>query len=142
MSAADNKTWGLRFIEEVLTKKNMSAIDEFVSPRFVDHSAPPGMGKDREAFKTFMGMYMSAFPDMEVKIDALMSEADFLTARVRSRGTHKGDFMGIAPTGKEFEIMEIHIVRLADGKMVEHWGLEDNLGMLTQLSIITPPGQG
>ena len=142
MSAADNKTWALRFAEELFDKKNTSAIDDLVSPRFVDHSAPPGMGKDREAFKTFFGMYMSAFPDLEIKIDALMSEADFLTARVRTRGTHKGEFMGIAATGKEFEIMEIHIIRLADGKMVEHWGLEDNLSLFTQLGIMTPPGQG
>ena len=60
--------------------------------------------------------------------------------RVTSRGTHKGEFMGIAPSGKSITIQEIHIGRIANGKMVEHWGLEDALGMLQQLGAIPPMG--
>ena len=78
-----------------------------------------------------MGMFFTAFPDLDVHIDELIAEGD----------THKGDFMGIPATGKKATFTEMHMIRLANGKMVDHWGNSDDLGMMQQLGVIpSQPG--
>jgi predicted ester cyclase len=84
-------------------------------------------------------MFRSAFPDVRATIDDLIAEGDKVVVRSTWHGSHKGDFFGIPPTGKDFTLTAIDIVRVVDGKVVEHWGNEDDLGMLAQLGIVTPP---
>ena len=83
-----------------------------------------------------MGMFFSAFPDLHSTIDQLIAEGDIVAGRMTTTGTHRGEFMGIPPTGKRVTFSEIHIVRIADGKAVEHWGNSDDLGMMQQLGVI------
>jgi len=82
---------------------------------------------------------LAAFPDLRVTVDDLLAEADKVAAHITMKGTHKGEFMGIAPTGRQVEMRISDIVRIAGGKAVERWGVEDSLGMLTQLGVVTPP---
>ena len=125
-----------RFIEEVLNKKNVEAADQYVASDFVDHAAPPGMSPGLEGFKQLLNMLLNAFPDFQYTSYDLIAEGDKIVKRGTSRGTHRGEFMGIAATGKQFETSEIHIARLAGGNMVEHWESADELGMMQQLGII------
>ena len=88
-----------------------------------------------------MGMFFTAFPDLDVHIDELIAEGDTVVGRMTTSGTHKGDFMGIPATGKKATFTEMHMIRLANGKMVDHWGNSDDLGMMQQLGVIpSQPG--
>jgi predicted ester cyclase len=71
----------------------------------------------------------------------MIAEGDKVVTRFTMRGTHQGEFMGIAPTGRRVEMTGIDIIRFSDGKMVEHWGNTDDLGMMQQLGVIPEPGQ-
>ena len=121
MTPEENKMVIINFIEEVFNKRNPAAIDDFVGARFTDHSMPPEVGSGRDALKQMLGMYINAFPDLQVEPLTLMTEGNLIALRVRVQGTHKGEFMGIAPTGKRIDIQEMHMGRVRDGKIVEHW---------------------
>ena len=85
-------------------------------------------------------MFRTAFPDLQVTVDDLIAEGDKVVARITAKGTHKGEFMGTPATNKQISMQEIHICRIAGGKIVEHWGLEDSLGMMQQLGMIPETG--
>ena len=136
MSAEDNKTLVHRFFEEVFNKKNLAAIDEFIAPNQVDHTLPSSLPGTREGTKRAIGMYLAAFPDLHLTVEDMVAEGDRVITRFTSRGTQKRAFVGIPPTGKQVTVSTIVIVRIADGKIVEQWGLDDQLGMLQQLGVI------
>jgi steroid delta-isomerase-like uncharacterized protein len=143
MSIEQNKASLRRMLEEVLNHGNISLIDELVAPDFVEHEElPPGIPPGREAVKQLFTMLRGGFPDLKATIDDVIAEGDKVVARSTWSGTHKGEFMGIPPTGKRISIGVIDIVRYADGKMVEHWGQMDNLSMLQQLGVAPAPGEG
>ena len=135
MTAEDNKADVRRFINEILVKKNIAAIDEYLSADYVEHDEMPGVEPGREGLKQMLGMYLGAFPDLGVQVEDMIAEGDKVVVRVRTTGTHTGDFMGIAATGKKIDIREIHIARMSGGKMLEHWGLTDNMTMFQQLGL-------
>ena len=101
----------------------------------MDHNPPPGAAPGVEGMKQMMGMFFAAFPDLNVTIDQLIA-GDIVVGRMTNTGTHQGDLMGIAPTGKSVTFSEIHMVRIENGKAVEHWGNIDDLGMMQQLGVI------
>lgn len=141
MGTQENKASARRFIEEVVNRGNVSVIDELASPDFVDHTAPPGVPAGNEGFKVFITMFRTAFPDLHYTIDDEIAEGDRVVQRSTARGTMKGDFQGMAASGKTATWSEIHITRFADGRAVEHWGVVDQLGMLAQLGFAQAPGQ-
>ncbi len=136
MSTEDNKALMRRFLEEVFNKKNLAAIDEFIAPNHVDHTLPAFLPSTREGSKQAIGMYLKAFPDLHLTVEDMIAEGDKVVTRFTSRGTQKGTFMGIPPTGKQVTVSSIVIARIAGGKSVEQWGLDDQLGMLQQLGVI------
>ena len=137
----ENKAILRRFIEEVLNKKNLGAADQFMAPNFVDHDpASPGAEPNIEGFKQAFGVFFTAFPDLTYTIEDIMAEGDKVVVRGTFRGTQRAEFMGIPATGKEINVTGIHIARMANGKMVEHWGNDNDLGMMQQLGVI--PEQG
>ena len=136
-----NKASMRRFYEEAFNKKNRAAIDEFIDPTQVDHAAPPGTPGGLEGAKHTVAMYLTAFPDLYFTVEDLIAEGDKVVARLTTRGTQQGVFMGIPPTGKHVTVTAIDINRLAGGKSVEHWLNMDTLGLLQQLGVIPAPGQ-
>ena len=143
MSIEQNKALFRRMLEEALNQGNISLIDELVAPDFVEHEeVPPGAPAGREGVKMMFTMLRGAFPDLKATVDDVIAEGDKVVVRSTWSGTHKGEFMGIPPTGKRVSFGVIDIVRYADGKMVEHWGQMDNLGMLQQLGVAPAPGEG
>ena len=141
MSAEENKAIVRRFVDEVQSAGNIDAIDELCSPEFVNHSAPPGMPANCEGVKLVTAMFRQAFPDSYFTVEDMVAEGDKVVSRKTFHGTHQGEFMGIPPTGKRVSIGLIDIVRIADGQVVEHRSIGDNLGMLQQLGVIPQPGQ-
>ncbi len=136
MSLEENKAIELRFFEEVVNKGNLAVIDELVAANFVDRSAPLGVAPDREGYKQFFAMAHSAFPDFHSTLEDMIAEGDKVVQRFTVRGTHKGEWMGIALTGKQIEMGGIAVHRLAGGKIVEDWTSMDMLGMMQQLGVI------
>jgi steroid delta-isomerase-like uncharacterized protein len=143
MSTEQNKALFRRFVDEVFNHGNMSLVDELVAPDFVEHEElPPGIPQDREGAKQLTTMLRSAFPDFKATIHDIIAEGDKVAVRMTWSGTQQGEFMGIPPTGKSVSIGVFDIVRVAGGKLVEHWGQMDNMGMMQQLGVIPAPGEG
>jgi steroid delta-isomerase-like uncharacterized protein len=140
MSVEENKAIDLRFFEEVVNNGELAIMDELFAANFVDHSAAPGIAPDRDGLKQFFAMVHSAFPDFHSTLEDMFAEGDKVVQRFTARGTHKGDWMGIAPTGKQFTMPGMAIHRITDGKIVENWVNMDMLGMMQQLGVIPSPG--
>ncbi len=141
MSTKENKELVRRFYDEVFNKKNLMAIDEFLDPHIIEHALPPGLPGGNAGSRQFIGMYLAAFPDLHLTAEDLIAEGDKVAARLTLRGTHKGELMGVPPTGKQVTLTGIQIVRTADGRIAENWINLDALGMLQQLGVIPAPGQ-
>jgi len=141
MSTEVNKTSLRRFYDEVFNKKNRAAIDEFIDPNHVDHSAPPGTPDGLKGVKQTLNMYLTAFPDLHFTVEDIIAEEDRVVARLTVRGTQQGAFMGVPPTGRQATSTAIDINRIVGGKSVEHWLEMDTLGLLQQLGAVPMPGQ-
>ena len=137
MSTEQNKALVNRLVEEVLNQHNVSVIDEIASPDFVEHEAlPPGIPPGREAPKALFSMLLNAFPDFYATIEHLIAEGDQVVLHMTWTGTQEGEFMGIPPTGNRISIGVIDIIRVADGMLVEHWGVMDQATMMQQLGMM------
>lgn len=131
-----------RFYDEVMGKGNLKAIDELVADDFVEHYAPdPRIPANKAGLHQMMGMFRTAFPDLQITIEDLIAKGDKVWVYTTTRGTNKGEFMGMPATGKKIEVKGIDILRFVNGKAVEHWGLNDDYSMMVQLGVIPPPGQ-
>lgn len=142
MSTEQNKALVRKLVEEVINQGNISMIDEFLIPDFVEHEElPPGIPPGREAPKVLFTMLRSAFPDLKATIEHLIAEGDEVVLHMTWTGTHEGEFMGIPPTGKRISINVIDILGIAEGKFVEHWGVMDSMAMMQQLGVVPAPDQ-
>ena len=135
MTTEQNKVLAERIPLE-LSKGNLGVLDEVVDPKAVDHAVPPGMPPTLESTKQILGMFRAAFPDLTYTIEFSVAEGDRVMQRVTARGTMKGDFMGMKATAKSATWTESHIVRIDNGKVVEHWANLDQVGMLQQLGLM------
>ena len=135
----ENKVIFKRYVEEVGNEGNLDLVDEIFS-YYAAHQ-PNGSVLERgpEDVKRFMGEFRSAFPDIHSTIEDQIAEADKVVTRWRIRGTHQGEFRGIAPTGEEMEINGIGIFRFSEGKVVESWDNFGQLGVMRQLGGVPPP---
>ena len=140
MSAEKNKAVARRGYEAI-NQNNLDALDEVVASDITDNDPAPGQAPGLEGVKQYFSSLHAAFPDVRMDVEEMIAEGDKVVARVSVSGTHRGEFMGIAPTGNRVTIKGIDILRVADGKMVEHWGKFDDLGMMQQLGVISEPGQ-
>ena len=126
MSTEDNKTFIRRYFEAISGKDKPSVVvNTYVTDEELQHH---------------IALYEAAFPNYELLADDLIAEGDKVVVRSTFRGTHKGDLMGIAPTGKQVTVPVILIYRIADDKIAEHWMQVDALGMMQQLGVIPPMG--
>jgi predicted ester cyclase len=107
MSAEENKAAVRRFAREVVNGGDFGAFEELVAPDFVAHSAPPGAPPTRETLRHLIEGFRAAFPDLETTEEDLVAEGDKVVYRGTIRGTHRGEFMGVPPTGKRIEIGEV-----------------------------------
>lgn len=140
MSTEENKALMRRFYEEVFNQRNLAAIDDFIAPNFVNHSATQlGMtGGDLDHVKQFLTMILQTFPDLRYTVEDVIAEGDKIAARLTISGTQQGAFMGIPATGKHAVVSDIEIFRIAGGKALECWVQVDFLGLLQQLGVVPP----
>ena len=140
MSTEDNKALFRRWCE-VISQNRLDRVEEIIAPDEVDHARPPGIPSGLEGVKQLFTLLHTAFPDLQIDIEDLIAEGDKVVGRVTARGTHQGEFMGIAPTGKSVSFNAIDVVRIAGGQIVERWSQADNLALLQQLGAVPAPGQ-
>jgi len=122
-----NKALVAEFIDALFTRGELDAVDRYLAPGFVNHDPFPGFAPDRE------GMRQTA---QVAGQEAHIAEGDLIAERFTARGTHQGELLGVAPTGREVVLAGINIFRVQDGKVVERWGRTDDLGFLQQLGIV------
>jgi len=132
--AGKNKTTLLKLIEEGFNKGNLSAVDETVAEGSREHQRGNSDGPEgtKEVIETLRGW----FPDFEMTAEDVVAADDKVWARFVARGTNLGSFMGHPPTGRKVRIDVIDIVRFRHGKIVEHWGVPDQLGVMIQLGFV------
>ncbi|MGH3104200.1 MAG: ester cyclase [Gaiellaceae bacterium] len=131
-----NKTVSRRLVEEAFNQGKYDLIEELVAPTFVNHDPATGDTKGPEGTRELIEGYRSAFPDLKITIEEQLAEHDLVATRWTAKGTHKGELMGIAPTGKESTVTGLTIDRIKDGKIVESWNNWDTLGMMRQLGVV------
>jgi len=131
-----NKTVMRRIAAEVLDAKNLTAAAALVAADCVDHSAFPGQPPGLEGMRARWSMLFEAFPDFRITIHDIIAEGDVVALRTTGRGTHKGAFFGIPPTGKSIVFHETNFNRIVDGKLVEHWADRSNLEVMQQLGAL------
>jgi predicted ester cyclase len=118
----------------LLDSRDPEVVDSFFAPEFVSHNNPPGFPPGVEGVKRFFSMFRDAFPDVSVEIDEVVADGDRAAVASTFTGTHEGELMGVAPTGRRVTVTGIDIVRVAGGKIVEHRGLTDIVGLMRQLT--------
>ena len=120
-----------------LNEKDMSAMESLIDDDFVDNDAMPGMPSGKAGMVGMMQMFVTAFPDLNIVVDQYVSEGDLVVAiMTTSSGTQSGEFMGMPSSGKSFSVREIHVAKIVNGKMVEHWGVGNDMSMMQQLGAI------
>ncbi|MEA2422435.1 MAG: hypothetical protein QOF55_1534 [Thermoleophilaceae bacterium] len=123
-----------RLHAELLAARDTAVVDEFFAEGFVSHNNPPGFPPGVEGVKQFFATFRDAFPDVTVAIDELVADGDRVAVATTFTGTHEGELMGLAPTGRRVSVTGIDVVRVSGGKIVEHRGLTDIVGLMRQLS--------
>ena len=111
-------------------------IDEFVAPDAVIRTPLPIDATGAELLKQVWAMLFRVYPDLHLSVDDVIAEGDKIVARNTVTGTHQGEFMGVAPTGKSVTYNEIFIFRFADGRVVETWGVVDVYAQMKQIGVI------
>jgi predicted ester cyclase len=134
VSAEENKAIVRRFFEECWNGHNPNVVDEVVSPDYFNHAAAAEHQHGTAGAKHILNWLMAAFPDTRFDIEDIIAEGDMVSIRGTASGTHEGEELwGIPPTGKRFAVQQAHWVRVADGKLAEHWAVRDDLSMMRQL---------
>ena len=111
-------------------------MESLIADDFVDNDAMPGMAPGRQGMIDMMGMFVGAFPDLNVVVEHWVAEGDLGVGVMTTKGTQNGEFMGMPASGKKFSVREMHMVRVANGKMAEHWGLSNEMSMMQQLGLM------
>lgn len=134
-----NKEIARQLIERVFVRQDETAIDELISPAFLPHTFGP-MAPGREGLREGMRRAGAGVSEPRFEIHDMIAEGDQVAVRLTTTARHTGPFMGIEPTGKRYSIDEIHIFRIVDGQLLEHWHQFDKLSLMDQLKGSGPKG--
>jgi steroid delta-isomerase-like uncharacterized protein len=139
MAADQNISTVRRLYAEAFNQGDFSHLDLIVTPDFHNHTAPPNAPRGPEELRGLITMLRTAFPDATYDIEDIFATDERVAVRVTLRGTHRGPLFGIPPTGRSFIQEQMHIMRMEDGRIAEHWGCRDDLGLMRQLGVIPEP---
>ena len=130
---AANKVLVTRFIAEVFEATRPEAVDELVSAEFTSHSFPSPSGDGKADLKAATAGMAKTLSDIKFTVQRVVAEGDLVVAQLTAQATPIAEFMGIAPSGRGYEIDEIHIFRVAGGQITEHWHEFDSNKLISQL---------
>jgi steroid delta-isomerase-like uncharacterized protein len=140
MTTTDNKRIVEEFISDLFTKGDLTAVDRYLDPNFINHDPPlPGSAAGGEGMRQASEVFRQAFPDWRSDVQQMIAEGDLVAEHFVAHGTHRGSVMGEPPTGQHVVLRGINIFRMAGDKIIERWGRLDDLGMLQQLGLVPGP---
>jgi steroid delta-isomerase-like uncharacterized protein len=145
MSTEENKRISWRLQEEVFGQGELESVDELLAPDYVSHApGGPELSRGPEAIKEIVRAYHSAFPDINFTVKKQVAEGDMVVTRWIARGTHRGEFMGVPPSGRRIEVSGMSIDRISGGRIVENWNNWEALEMMRQIGAVSDsePTQG
>ncbi|WP_075292938.1 ester cyclase [Pararhizobium arenae] len=128
-----------RNTEEVQGKGNFAVFDEVFSENFLDHTPQPNMVPDKEGVRGLYAGLRKAFPDFHAVIHWQTADGNLVTTFKTYHGTHKGNFLGIEPTGRKIQFETVDAMRVVDGKITEHWGVANLYSLVGQLGLELQP---
>lgn len=139
-----NKASIRHLFDEVINAHRLDLCDRYLAADRVDHQdygLPPGAADGHNGFRTVLGPFCEAFPDLRLDIEFMTADDDRIVVYNATTGTHIGSFMGMPASGKKFKATGADIFRFdGDGKIAEHWGVFDTFGMLSQLGLLQLSG--
>ena len=138
MSIENNKKIA-RQLTRLLDQEDVEQLKQILSPDFISHFAGLPQPLNREQYLQVNHMARSAFSDLSRTVEDLIAEGDKVAVRITARGTHTGIYQGLTASGKKTEISGIAIRRIVDGKIVEEWVINDQLGLMQQLGLFKMP---
>jgi len=133
MSIERNKELVRRLFEDVLNGGRLGLLDQLIGNGYVEHNPSHNQASGAAGVRAKVESLKAAFPDIRFVLEELIAEGAIVAARYQWRGTHKGTFLGIAPTGRRLAVRGMDFYRIEDGKLLEHWDNVDEFGMLSQL---------
>ena len=130
----------VRRLEEAWAANDLATVDELLAPDLVSHDAPPGVPQGREGAKAAHQMAMTSFPDRRMTIEDVVGNGDRVAVRTTIRGTNTGGvpWLGVPANGRQVEVESISVYRVANGRVVEHWGQNDVGRLMMQLGVASP----
>jgi predicted ester cyclase len=134
MSLKGNKRLVIRYYTEVVGARDYSNLFSFIATGYIDHNAA-GDDHGPELVRKHLEAIRTTFPDFTMHIEGIFAEGDYVITRVTGSGTHLGEWMSIKPSGREILLKGINIDRVESGKIVEHCGEADTIGMLMQMGV-------
>ena len=132
MSADNNKNLNLRWIQ-AFNERDWSTEAACRTGDYLAHMQGAPGPLDAQGWAGFMGLFATAFPDAQIAVEGSVSEGDIVASRWTMTGTHRGDFMGVPPTGQQITMKGIDFSRVVDGKIAEHWAQFDAIGVMQQI---------
>jgi predicted ester cyclase len=129
-----NKAGAVRFLEEAFPANDESAVLAVLDENFVNHEAPPGTPPGPGGAIMFMKMLAGAFSDQRWTIHQVIAEGDTVAIHCTHSGRHTGDFFGLPATGRSFAYKQMHMIKMRNGKGIEHWAVRDDATLMRQLT--------
>jgi predicted ester cyclase len=140
MTSTTNKQIVKEFIAALFTDGDLTAIDRYVDPGFINHDPPlPGSSDGPDGMRKVAEIMRQAFPDWRSDVQHMIAEGDLVAEHFVAHGTHRGSVMGESPTGQDVVLRGVNIFRIANAKIVERWGRLDDLGLMQQLGLAPGP---
>jgi predicted ester cyclase len=141
MSLTTNAAIARRVFEDGMNRRDASVFEELVAGDYVNHERADMLVEAHgpQDWSDVLARLSAAFPDVSWAVLRTLAQGDHAWIETRMSGTHEGTFFGIAPTGRRFEVRQVHMLRLQDRLIREHWAVRDDLGVLVQLGALEPP---
>jgi steroid delta-isomerase-like uncharacterized protein len=135
VATAENKAT-VRAWFKAFNDRDMAAEEAARAPDYVAHVSGAPVPLDGAGWRSFVGSFFTGFPDFRLEIEDMLAEEDRVAVRWTFHGTHTGEFLSIAPTGKPVTMSAVEVNRVVGGRVAEHWVVLDQLGVLRQLGVM------
>jgi predicted ester cyclase len=135
MSSEANRSLVLAYYRRVVGDGHLGEIPDYIGSTYVDHNAPPGSLLGPALVELHLRAIRETFPDFVLNTHEVVADNDWVALRVTGEGTHLGEWLGIKPTGKRIQLRGINLDRVQAGRIVEHWGEANTIGMLMQMGL-------
>jgi predicted ester cyclase len=135
VSTEDNKRLVLEYYRRVVAEARFSDIPLYIAPAYLDHNSPVDGLRGPELVADHLRAMRQTFPDFTLRTHEAIAEGSWVAVRVTAEGTHRGEWVGIKPTGRRVLLRGINFDRVHQGLIVEHYGEADTVGMLLQMGV-------